>query len=114
MSTAELNSNDEKDKKPAKEKDTSTVPLSVLYRTLLNGKNLVSNGIYCTEAIYAKATPLKEVDEWTKLVGDNQSAVAKVNRTVHQQRENESGVKLSITIRERALLQFTVELELAC
>ncbi|KZV42790.1 hypothetical protein F511_26565 [Dorcoceras hygrometricum] len=45
MSTAELNSNGENDKKPAKEKDTSTVPLSVLYRTILNGKNVVSNGI---------------------------------------------------------------------
>ncbi|KZV32640.1 hypothetical protein F511_14764 [Dorcoceras hygrometricum] len=36
MSTAELNSNGESDKKPAKEKDTSTVPLSVLYRGALH------------------------------------------------------------------------------
>ncbi|KZV32142.1 hypothetical protein F511_10846 [Dorcoceras hygrometricum] len=45
MSTAELNSNGENDKKPAKEKDKSTVPLLVLYRTHLKGKIVVSNGI---------------------------------------------------------------------
>ncbi|KZV51997.1 putative xyloglucan glycosyltransferase 5 [Dorcoceras hygrometricum] len=36
MSTAELNSNGESDKKPAKEKDASTVPLSELYRGALH------------------------------------------------------------------------------
>ncbi|KZT76209.1 hypothetical protein F511_46765 [Dorcoceras hygrometricum] len=77
MSTAELNSNGENDKKPAKEKDTSTIP--------------------CRSAI-----------EEILLDGENQSAVAEVNRTVHQQRENESEVKLSTIIRERAELQLTV------
>ncbi|KZV19599.1 hypothetical protein F511_43564 [Dorcoceras hygrometricum] len=66
MSTAELNSNGENDKKPAKEKDASTVPLSVLYRTLLNGKNFVSNGKKFYRGLYKKAAPLKKIDEWTK------------------------------------------------
>ncbi|KZV43870.1 hypothetical protein F511_37906 [Dorcoceras hygrometricum] len=88
MSTAELNSNGESDKKPAKEKDASTVPLSVLYR----------------EAIYTEATPLKK--DCVRDVGATTTLLLKlIDYTVHQQRENESEVKLSITIRERALLQ---------
>ncbi|KZV30165.1 hypothetical protein F511_43653 [Dorcoceras hygrometricum] len=62
MSTAELNSNGENDKKPAKEKDASTVPLSVLYRTLLNGKNFVSNGINLNRGFIYRGDAIEEVD----------------------------------------------------
>ncbi|KZV22016.1 hypothetical protein F511_39572 [Dorcoceras hygrometricum] len=66
--------------------------------TYLNGKNVVSNGINLNRGLYTSRSAIEE----TLLVGDNQSAVAEVDRTVHQQRENESEVKLSTIIRERA------------
>ncbi|KZV50137.1 U-box domain-containing protein 33-like [Dorcoceras hygrometricum] len=59
----QLNSNDENDKKPAKEKDTSTVPLSVLYRTYWNGKNVVSNGINFYRGFIYKGSAIEEVFE---------------------------------------------------
>ncbi|KZV28644.1 hypothetical protein F511_34086 [Dorcoceras hygrometricum] len=52
MSTAELNSNGESDKKPAKEKDTSTVPLS--FWKLSNGKKFYRGYIL-------EATQIEEV-----------------------------------------------------
>ncbi|KZV49717.1 hypothetical protein F511_33126 [Dorcoceras hygrometricum] len=81
MSTAELNSNGKNDKKPAKEKDT--------------------------KALYAKATPLKKVDEKTVSSGEVVRPESccrtekKINRR-QQQRENESELKLSTIILERA------------
>ncbi|KZV22102.1 hypothetical protein F511_37409 [Dorcoceras hygrometricum] len=92
MSTAELNSNGENDKKPAKEKDASTVPLSVLYRTLLNGKNFVSNGINLNRGYIFEATPLKK-SSFVRLserreVGATTILWQKyIEYTVHQQRE---------------------------
>ncbi|KZT76954.1 protein IQ-DOMAIN 1-like [Dorcoceras hygrometricum] len=66
--------------------------------TILNGKNFVSNEINLNRGLYTSRSAIEEI----LLVGDNQSAVAEVDRTVHQQRENESEVKLSTIIRERA------------
>ncbi|KZV28351.1 Ycf2 [Dorcoceras hygrometricum] len=66
MSTAELNSNGENDKKPAKEKDTSTIPLSVLYRTYLNGKNVVSNGINFYRGFIYKGSAIEEEFECSR------------------------------------------------
>ncbi|KZV34468.1 hypothetical protein F511_28015 [Dorcoceras hygrometricum] len=55
------------------------------YKTILNGKNFVSNGINLNRGLYTSRSAIEDI----LLVGDNQSAVAEVDRTVHQQRENE-------------------------
>ncbi|KZV40393.1 hypothetical protein F511_01715 [Dorcoceras hygrometricum] len=51
--------------------------------------NLQSNGHIQTEAIYAKATPLKKVDDVGERVGVAVRLSQKICCTVHQQRENE-------------------------
>ncbi|KZV48691.1 hypothetical protein F511_16890 [Dorcoceras hygrometricum] len=61
MSTAELISNDENDKKPAKEKDTSTVPLSVLYKTHFKWEGVVSNGKKFYRGFIYKGSAIEEV-----------------------------------------------------
>ncbi|KZV54740.1 ABC transporter C family member 10-like [Dorcoceras hygrometricum] len=69
--------------------------LTIYEETLLNGKKFVSNGINSNRGfIYFESAIEDVLTTSTLLVGDNQSAVAEVNRTVHQQRENESEVKL--------------------
>ncbi|KZV55467.1 endo-1 family protein [Dorcoceras hygrometricum] len=65
MSTTELNSNGENDKKPAKEKDTSTVPLAILYRTILNEKKLCPTGRNLNRGLYTSRAPLKKKNEKT-------------------------------------------------
>ncbi|KZV26745.1 hypothetical protein F511_20914 [Dorcoceras hygrometricum] len=91
MSTTELNSNGENDNKPAKEKDASTVPLSVLYRTLLNGKNFVSNGINLNRGYIFEATPLKrtfvQLSERREVGATTILWQKYIEYTVHQQRE---------------------------
>ncbi|KZV58055.1 hypothetical protein F511_37474 [Dorcoceras hygrometricum] len=61
MSTAELNSNGENDKKPAKEKDASTVPLSVLYKTHFKREGVVSNGKKFYRGFIYKGSAIDEV-----------------------------------------------------
>ncbi|KZV06589.1 hypothetical protein F511_45929 [Dorcoceras hygrometricum] len=55
MSTAERNSNGENDKKPAKEKDASTIPCRYFTRHISNGKELCPTGRNSTEALYSRS-----------------------------------------------------------
>ncbi|KZV23445.1 hypothetical protein F511_08640 [Dorcoceras hygrometricum] len=89
MSTAELNSNGENDKKPAKEKDTSTVPLSVLYKTHFKREEVVSNGINLNRG-YIFEAPLKKCSAERDDVGATTVLWQKyIDYIVHQQREKE-------------------------
>ncbi|KZV55816.1 hypothetical protein F511_20619 [Dorcoceras hygrometricum] len=118
MSTAELNSNGENDKKPAKEKDTSTVPLSVLYRTLLNGNNFVSNGINSNRGLYMREAPLKKVDELIDETGGWCRCEAVVENKLIAQYTNRGKMKKktkqSTAIREELSRESIAESRLAC
>ncbi|KZV42455.1 purine permease 7 [Dorcoceras hygrometricum] len=63
MSTAELNSNGENDKKPAKEKDASTISCRYFTRHISNGKKLCPTGRNLNRGLYTSRAPLKKVDE---------------------------------------------------
>ncbi|KZV48372.1 photolyase/blue-light receptor [Dorcoceras hygrometricum] len=56
-----LNSNGENDKKPAKEKDASIVPLSVLYKTHFKRERVVSNGKKFYGGFIYKGSAIEEV-----------------------------------------------------
>ncbi|KZV19926.1 hypothetical protein F511_16005 [Dorcoceras hygrometricum] len=91
-STAELNSNGENDKKPAKEKDASTIPCRYFTRHISNGMKLCPTGRNLNGGLYISRAPLKKVDEWTSVrdVGATTAQLQKyIDYTVHQQRENE-------------------------
>ncbi|KZV14582.1 something about silencing protein 10 [Dorcoceras hygrometricum] len=68
MSTAELNSNGENDKKPAKEKDASTIPCRYFTRHISNGKKLCPTERNLNRGLYTSRAPLKKIDEKTTLV----------------------------------------------
>ncbi|KZV23015.1 hypothetical protein F511_10851 [Dorcoceras hygrometricum] len=89
MSTAELNSNGENDKKPDKRKGHKYYSPSVLYRTSFEREEFFVQRDYLNRGLYTSRSAIEEV---RLSVGDNQSAVAEVDRTMHQQRENESEV----------------------
>ncbi|KZV30528.1 endoribonuclease Dicer3-like [Dorcoceras hygrometricum] len=62
MSTAERNSNGENDKKPAKEKDASTIPCRYFTRHISNGKN---NGINLYRGFICEESAIEERREDT-------------------------------------------------
>ncbi|KZV41518.1 hypothetical protein F511_34878 [Dorcoceras hygrometricum] len=84
MSTAELNSNGENDKKPAKKRTQVLFPVGTLQNTFEREEFCVQRD-YFKQSLYTSRSAIED----RLLVGENQSAVAEVNRTVHQQRENE-------------------------
>ncbi|KZV18788.1 hypothetical protein F511_36141 [Dorcoceras hygrometricum] len=63
MSNAELNSNVEDDKRPAKERTQRTFPVGALQNTF-EREDFVSNGLNWNRGLYTKATPLKNIDCW--------------------------------------------------
>ncbi|KZV41519.1 ABC transporter, subfamily B, ATP-binding & transmembrane domain isoform 1 [Dorcoceras hygrometricum] len=110
MSTAELNSNGENDKKPAKEKDASTISLSVLYRTHLNGKNFVSNGIISNRAYILQEAPLK-IDCWLERT---RALLLKLIAQCTNRGKMKRKTKQSTAIREKLSRESIAESRLAC
>ncbi|KZV24921.1 hypothetical protein F511_24929 [Dorcoceras hygrometricum] len=74
--------------------------LSVLYKTHLNGKNVVSNGLKLYRGFIYKGSAIEEELDVVRPESCCRTK-NKINRR-QQQRENESEVKLSTTILERA------------